>query len=124
MISDPNDPCLLLRIFIGESDKAAEGPYHGKPLWEAILNDFRERGLAGATVYRGIAGFGANAKIRSALSEYLSSDLPIIIEVVDNESKLLKIVPDLEEMIAGGLVTLEKVEIVLYRPTTSTSTDH
>jgi PII-like signaling protein len=119
MISDPNDPCLLLRIFIGESDKAAEGPHHGKPLWEAILNDFRERGLSGATVTRGIAGFGANAKIRSALSEYLSSDLPIVIEAVDNESKILKVVPDLEQMIGGGLVTLEKVEIILYRPAQS-----
>lgn len=121
MISDPNDPALLLRIFIGESDKAAHGKYHGKPLWEAILSDFKERGVAGATVYRGIAGFGANAKIRNALSEYLSSDLPIIIEVVDNESKLLRIVPDLEEMIGGGLVTLEKVEIVLYRPSTTSA---
>jgi PII-like signaling protein len=124
MIPDPNDPCLLLRIFIGESDKAAHGKFAGKPLWEAIVHDFRDRGLAGVTVTRGIAGFGATAKIRSALSEYLSSDLPIIIESVDNESKILKVVPDLEEMIRGGLVTLEKVEIVVYRPSEAPESSH
>jgi len=116
--NDPNDPWQLMRIFIGESDKAAHGKYHGKPLWEALLSDFRERGLAGCTVVRAIAGFGASAKARNILSEYLSSDLPIIIEVVDKQSKIRSIMPDLDEMLDGGMVTLEKVEVALYRPST------
>jgi PII-like signaling protein len=110
-----NDPWMLMRIFIGESDKAAHGKFKGKPLWEALLNDFRERGLAGCTVIRAIAGFGASAKARNILSEYLSSDLPIILEVVDRESHIRKVKPDLEEMIGGGMVTLEKVDVLLYR---------
>jgi PII-like signaling protein len=113
---DPNDPWMLMRIFIGESDKAAHGKFKGKPLWEALLNDFRERGLAGTTVIRGIAGFGASAKAHNILSEYLSSNLPIIIEAVDRESHIRTIMPDLEEMIGGGMVTLEKVDVALYRP--------
>ena len=124
--NDPNvddrsstDIWMLMRIFIGESDKAAHGKFKGKPLWEALLNDFRERGLAGCTVIRAIAGFGASAKARNILSEYLSSDLPIIIEVVDRESKVRSVMPDLEEMIGGGMVTLEKVDVVMYRPSTS-----
>jgi hypothetical protein len=115
MESTANDPFLLLRIFIGESDKAARGPFEGKPLWEALLNDFRERGLAGCTVLRAIAGFGASAKTRNILSEYLSSDLPIVLEVVDRESKIRAVMPDLDEMIGGGMVTLEKVDVKIYR---------
>jgi uncharacterized protein len=118
-----NDPWMLMRIFIGESDKAASGKFEGRPLWEALLNDFRERGLAGCTVIRAIAGFGASAKARNILSEYLSSDLPIIIEVVDSESKIRNVMPDLEEMIGGGMVTLEKVDVALYRSQNRDSTD-
>jgi PII-like signaling protein len=117
--NDSNDPWMLMRIFIGESDKAAHGKFKGKPLWEALLNDFRERGLAGCTVMRAIAGFGASAKARNILSEYLSSDLPIIIEVVDRESKIRSVMPDLEEMIGGGMVTLENVDVAMYRPSAS-----
>ena len=113
---ETNDPYLLMRVFIGESDKAQHGKFQGKPLWEALLKDFRERGLAGATVIRAIAGFGASAKLRSTLSEYLSLDLPIIIEVVDRESRIRAMLPDLDEMIGGGMVTLEKTEVILYRP--------
>jgi len=109
---------MLLRIFIGESDKAAHGKFAGKPLWEALLNDFRERGLAGCTITRAIAGFGASAKARNILSEYLSSDLPIVIEAVDRDSHIQKVMPDLEEMLGGGMVTLEKVNVTLYRPGT------
>ncbi|MDP4220700.1 MAG: DUF190 domain-containing protein [Bacteroidota bacterium] len=105
----------LMRIFIGESDKAERGEYAGKPLWEAILRDFRKKGLAGATVIRAIAGFGANAKIHSRLSEYLSLDQPIVIEVVDTSEKIQSVLPDLEEMIGAGLVTLEKVDVIIYR---------
>ena len=114
-----NDPYMLMRVFIGESDKAEHGKHHGKPLWEALLRDFRERGLAGATVTRAIAGFGASAKLRSAFSEYLSLDLPIVIEIVDLESRIRAILPDLDEMIGGGMVTLEKAEVILYRPATA-----
>jgi len=78
--------------------------------------DFRERGLAGATVARAISGFGASAKHRNILSEYLSLDLPIVVEVVDRESKVRAVLPDLDEMIGGGMVTIEKVEVVIYRP--------
>jgi uncharacterized protein len=117
-MQNTTDPWMLLRIFIGESDKAAKGTFKGKPLWEALLNDFRERGLAGCTVIRAIGGFGASAKVRNILSEYLLSDLPIVVEVVDRESKLRNVMPDLEEMIGGGMVTLEKVDVVLYRPGT------
>lgn len=111
-----NDPFVLLRIFIGESDKAVHGKFKGKPLWEALVNDFRERGLAGCTVLRAISGFGASAKARNILSEYLSSDLPIVLEMVDRESKIKAIMPDLDEMIGGGMVTLEKVDVKIYRP--------
>src|SRR5437868_3629020 len=106
--SESLDPYVTMRIFIGESDRASEGKWKGKPLWEALLNDFRERGLAGCTVLRAIAGFGASAKTRNVLSEYLSSDLPIIIEAVDRESHIRKVMPDLDKMIGGGMVTLEK----------------
>ncbi len=118
-MENTNDPWVLMRIFIGESDKAAHGKFNGKPLWEALLNDFRERGLAGCTVIRAIAGFGASAKARNILSEYLSSDLPIVMEVVDRESKIRAVMPDLEEMIGGGMVTLEKVDVMMYRPSTA-----
>jgi PII-like signaling protein len=107
----------LMRIFIGESDKAEHGQYAGKPLWEAILEDFRKRGLAGTTILRAIAGFGANAKLRTRLSEYLSLDQPIVIEVVDTEEKIQAVLPDLDEMIGAGLVTLEKVDVIIYRST-------
>ena len=107
----------LMRIFIGESDKAEHVEYKGKPLWEAILEDFRKRGLAGTTVLRAIAGFGANAKLRTRLSEYLSLDQPIVIEVVDTEDKIQAVLPYLDEMIGAGLVTLEKVDVIIYRAT-------
>src|SRR4051812_13810860 len=109
------DPYQIMRIFIGESDRAEQGKFKGKPLWEALINDFRERGLAGATVIRAISGFGASAKQRTIVSEYLSADLPIIIEVVDRESHIRTILPDLDIMIGGGMVTIENVQVVLYR---------
>jgi len=105
----------LMRIFVGESDKAVSGPYSGKSLWEALLRDFRERGLAGATVVRAISGFGASARRRTILSEYLSLDLPIVVEVVDTEENINQVLPDLDQMIGGGLVTLEKVNVIIYR---------
>ena len=101
----------LMRVFIGESDK-----YEGKPLYEALLERFRKKGLAGATVLRGIAGFGASSKMHSDKVLRLSLDLPLIIEVVETEETIQQILPDLEEMIGGGLITLERANVILYRP--------
>lgn len=101
----------LMRIFIGESDR-----YHGTPLHEALLHRFREKGLAGATVLRGVSGFGANSRIHTDKVLRLSLDLPLIIEVVDTEEAITAILPELDEMIGGGLVTLERAQVILYRP--------
>jgi len=100
----------LMRVFIGESDK-----HHGKPLYEALLERFRAKGLAGATVLRGIAGFGASSKLHTDKVLRLSLDLPIIIEVVETEEMVQAILPDLSEMIGGGLITLERANVILYK---------
>lgn len=101
----------LMRILIGESDK-----YHGKPLSEALLERFRKKGLAGATVLRGVAGFGAGSIVHTEKVLRLSLDLPIIIEVVETEQAIQSILPDLDEMIGGGLITLERARVIMYRP--------
>ena len=101
----------LMRVFIGESDK-----YEGKPLYEALLERFRKKGLAGATVLRGIAGFGASSKVHTDKVLRLSLDLPLIIEVVETDETIQQVLPDLEEMIGGGLITLERANVILYRP--------
>ena len=101
----------LMRIFIGESDK-----HGGKPLYEALLQRFRERGLAGATVLRGVAGFGASSVVHTEKVLRLSLDLPLIIEVVETEETIQAILPDLDEMIGGGLITLERARVIMYRP--------
>lgn len=101
----------LMRILIGESDK-----YHGKPLYEALLEHFRRKGLAGATVLRGVAGFGAESVVHTEKVLRLSLDLPIVIEVVETEETIHSILPDLDEMIGGGLVTLERARVIMYRP--------
>lgn len=100
----------LLRIFVGESDK-----YHGRPLYQAIVEDARQRGLAGATVLRGTIGFGAHSRIHSAKVLRLSEDLPMVIEIVDTPEAIEAFLPDLDEMIGEGLVTLEKVQVITYR---------
>jgi PII-like signaling protein len=100
----------LLRIFIGESDK------HGrKPLYQAIVEMLREEGMAGATVLRGIEGFGANSHLHTARILRLSEDLPIVIEVADTPERIEAIMPKLDEMVSDGMVTLERVEVVAYR---------
>jgi PII-like signaling protein len=100
----------LLRIFIGESDK------HGrKPLYQAIVEMLREEGMAGATVLRGVEGFGANSHLHTARILRLSADLPIVIEVADTAEKVEAIMPKLDEMVTDGMVTLERVEVVTYR---------
>jgi PII-like signaling protein len=101
----------LMRIFIGESDK-----YKGKPLYQAILERFRAKGLAGATVLRGVAGFGASSRLHTEKVLRLSLDLPIIIELVETEERIQSVLPDLDEMIGGGLITLERAHVILYRP--------
>lgn len=101
---------LLARIYIGESDR-----WHGQPLYEAIVHFLRERGMAGATVLRGIEGFGAKQHIHTTRILSLSSDLPILVEVVDREDRLRAVLPELDAMVAGGLITVERVEVVAYR---------
>lgn len=101
---------LLLRIFIGENDR-----WHGKPLYEAIVERARETGLAGATVLRGLMGFGAKSRIHTAKVLRLSEDLPMVIELVDTAEKIQKILPMLDEMVGDGMVTLEKVQVIAYR---------
>jgi len=106
----------LMRIFLGESDRCKEGPYRGKPVYEAILLLLRERGFAGATVLRAIAGFGASAKLHTGKVLRLSTDLPVVVEVVSREERIQKVLPELDEMIGGGLITLERARVIMYRP--------
>ena len=105
----PHD-AMLLRVFIGESDR-----WHHKPLYEAIVMKARELHLAGATVLRGPMGFGKSSRLHTAKILRLSFDLPLVIEIVDTEKKLQQFLPALDEMMKGGLVTLEKVRVIDYR---------
>jgi len=100
----------LLRIFIGESDR-----HEGKPLHEAILHLARREGLAGCTVIKGFEGFGAASRIHTAKILRLSEDLPVVIEIVDAEQKIDHFLPHLDAMVTEGLVTVEKVKVLLYR---------
>ncbi len=100
----------LLRIFIGESDK-----WQHKPLYEAIVLRARELHLAGATVLRGPMGFGKSSRLHTVKILRLSMDLPLVIEIVDAEDKIQGFLPVLDEMMKGGLVTLEKVKVIDYR---------
>jgi uncharacterized protein len=100
----------LLRIFIGESDM-----YQGRPLYMAIVEALRREGLAGATVVRGIEGFGKSSRLHAAHILRLSEDLPIVIECVDSADKVEAILPLLDGMIGDGLVTLERVDVRVYR---------
>jgi hypothetical protein len=100
----------LMRIHIGANDK-----WDGRPLYEAIVELLRREHFAGATVFRGILGFGLSAKIHRASLFRLSSDLPIVIECVEKEERIQAILPRLDEMLGGGLITLEKVRVIMYR---------
>lgn len=102
---------VLMRIHIGESDR-----WQGKPLEEAIVQLLRAKEFAGATVLRGIMGFGATARVHTDKILRLSMDLPIIVECVDTQEKIDAILPELDQMIGGGLITLEKVQVIAYRP--------
>ena len=101
---------VLMRIHIGERDR-----HDGKPLYEAIVNLLREKHYAGATVTRAVMGFGATARLHTDKVLRLSVDLPIVVECVDTEEKIQAILPELDQMIGGGLITLEKVKVIVYR---------
>ncbi|MFW6082187.1 MAG: DUF190 domain-containing protein [Desulfosalsimonas sp.] len=101
---------MLLRIFIGETDK-----FENRPLYKVIVEEARRKGMAGATVLRGMLGFGANSRIHTAQILRLSEDLPLIIEIVDSEEKINSFLPQLDTMIGEGLVTLEKTRVITYR---------
>lgn len=100
----------LMRIHIGESDR-----WHGKPLYDAIVELLRKAEFSGVTVLRGVGGFGSSSVYHTEKIMRLSQDLPIVIESVEFAERIEKILPQLDEMISGGLVTLEKVRVILYR---------
>ena len=101
----------LLKIFVGESDKIGH-----KPVYEVIVIRAREMGLAGATVFRGVMGFGKNSVLHTAKILRLSEDLPMVIEIVDSLEKIEQFLPELDRLINGGLVTLEQVKVLHYKP--------
>lgn len=103
-------PALLLRMYVGEADH-----HDGKPLYQAIVELLRERGIAGATVFRGIEGYGANARLHTTRLLRLSEDLPVLVEVVDQEDRIRAVVSELDELIGDGLITIENVEVLAYR---------
>lgn len=109
MIKLPNE-AELLRVFIGESDH-----WEGRPLYERIVEEARKRGMAGATVLRGLMGFGAHSRLHTAKILRLSEDLPIVVEIVDTPEKIADLLPQLDRMIGEGMVTLERVRVIAYR---------
>ncbi|MEX2207825.1 MAG: DUF190 domain-containing protein [Myxococcota bacterium] len=100
---------VLVRVFIGESDR-----WHSRPLVTALLERLRSEGFAGATVFRGVAGFGAHSTIHTTQLLRLSQDLPVLVEIVDTQAHVDRLLPILDEMVIEGLVTLEKVRVVRY----------
>lgn len=109
-----NENGVLLRVFAGESDK-----FESRPLHEAIVRKVRDLGLAGATVLRGVEGFGANSVVHKAGILGMSTDLPIVIEIVDTEDKIQLLLPHLDKMVAEGMITMEHVMILMYRDKTA-----
>ncbi len=101
----------LMRIHIGESDK-----WHGKPLSDAIVEMLRKENFSGVTVLRGVAGYGGSSVYHTDKILRLSQDLPIILEIIESPERIEKILPRLDDMVDGGLITLEKVRVILYRP--------
>jgi PII-like signaling protein len=100
----------LLRVFVGESDR-----WKGLPLYEAIVREAQQRGLAGATVFKGCEGYGAHSRIHTARILRLSEDLPVVIEIVDTEERIQEFLPVLDEMVSEGLATIEKATVLFYR---------
>ncbi len=104
----------LLRIFVGESDK-----HQGRPLHEVIVEEARRQGMAGATVLRGISGFGANSRVHTSKLLRLSQDLPLVVEIVDSTERIEEFLPFLDQVIREGLVTRERAQIIHYRENAS-----
>ena len=102
---------VLMRVFIGESDR-----YHHQPLYRALVELLRREKLSGATVLRGILGFGAQSHLHTTHLLRLSQDLPVVIEVVDSQENIDRVMPEIDQMVTGGLITLEKVRVVRYAP--------
>lgn len=102
---------VLMRIHIGERDR-----YNGKPLYEQIVHLLRERGYAGATVFRGVMGFGAGGHVASDRIELVSFDLPLVIECVETQERIEAILPEIDAMMDAGLITIERAKVILYRP--------
>jgi uncharacterized protein len=105
----PREGCLL-RVFLGEADR-----HDGRPAYEAIVLEARRRGLAGATVLRGILGYGGSSRLHSAKVLALSEDLPIVVEIVDTREQLEALLPFIEAVVQEGLVTIERAEVLFYR---------
>jgi hypothetical protein len=101
----------LMRIFISEADR-----YKGRPLFEVLLEMLHEKGFAGATVLKGVAGFGAHAVMHTDKLLCLSAELPLVIEVIDTEEKIQQVIPIFDEVMQGGMITLEKARVIRYRP--------
>lgn len=101
----------LLRVFIGESDR-----FEGHPLYERIVIRARERNMAGATVLKGVMGFGAHSRLHTAKILRLAEDLPMVVEIVDRPDRIADFLPELDEMIDEGLVTIERIRVITYRP--------
>ncbi len=110
------EQAYLLRVHCGENDR-----WHGLPLYEAIVRKARELHLAGATVLRGSMGFGAASRIHTAKLLRLSEDLPVVVEIIESREKLDEILPHLDEMVQGGLVTLERVQVLQYHARSESS---
>ena len=102
---------IRVRAYFGERDR-----HHGQPLWNALLEFLRREGAAGATVTRGLAGYGAHSKIHAASIVDLSADLPLVLEWIDTEERVARLLPAIEEMLQGGLITTDPVTIVRYQP--------
>ncbi len=109
---------ILMRIFIGEADK-----FHGQPLYPALVEMFRREKLAGATVLRGIIGFGAKSHLHTTHVLQLSQDLPIVLEVVDSQANIDRVMPQIDEMVREGLITMEKVRVLRYAPDSRSASD-
>jgi len=102
---------ILMRIFIGEGDK-----HEGRPLYQVLVELFRREKLAGATVYRGLLGFGAKSHMHTAHLLRLSQDLPMVIEVVDSQENIDRVLPQVDELVEEGLITMERALVIRYKP--------
>ncbi|ADC89926.1 protein of unknown function DUF190 [Thermocrinis albus DSM 14484] len=99
---------VLLRIFLGENDT-----YRGKPLYRYIVEFCKEKGVAGATVFKGVLGYGRSSVLHGSSILRLSSDLPIVVEIIDSEEKIVQVLPHIKGMLKGGIITLEKVKVIV-----------